>query len=487
MTDLHPDNTNPQVKEEEEDEDVVKLVNILKSEHQAVQLQGLTVIRTLLSHDEHPPIQKVIKAGVLPKLLEFMLHDDTKFQFESAWALTNICAGKSNFVNCVIDHGGLDIILSLLNHPVEEVVDQCLWALANITGDDLDHRNLVLEKDCIPLILECVNKFKPSAAILKSATWAISNLARGRPYPPWEKIKVVLPLLNETIHQTQCQATLSSALWCFSYLSDLSIQGVIDGCSVQSIVNHLLSNNLTILAPAMRTLGNLVSGEDDQTEVVVKCPGFLTRIFELTSHPRKIMRKESLWIISNIAAGSKEHLDLILENPNHLKAIKRSLREDEKDVAGEAAVVLNNLVCGASIQQINKLIVEHNYLDCLDNLLGSSRIESKIQTQCFESVIKLLEAGVAMTMVLQTGMNFTTKNRHVDFVKNIHDNSTCEKVRKLALHLGMLLKMFERAPCDHCGGKKASDQDEDSEAEWTDYSGTEAGSQESDNDEDEDD
>ncbi len=50
MTDLHPDNLNNTL--EQEDDDVVKFVNMLKSDHQAVQLEGLTVIRTLLSHDE---------------------------------------------------------------------------------------------------------------------------------------------------------------------------------------------------------------------------------------------------------------------------------------------------------------------------------------------------------------------------------------------------------------------------------------------------
>ena len=64
----------------------------------------------------------------------------------------------------------------------------------------------------------------------------------------------------------------------------------------------------------------------------MKCSKFLPRIFELTTHPRKIVRKESFWIVSNLAAGNKDHLDLILENTNHLKAIKRALREDEKDV-----------------------------------------------------------------------------------------------------------------------------------------------------------
>jgi len=93
--------------------------------------------------------------------------------------------------------------------------------LANITGDDLKHRDLVVEKDGIEKLLESVNNFKHSLPILKSATWAISNISRGKPYPAWKKAQQFLPLLNQIIQETPCQVTLSSALWSLSYLSGM--------------------------------------------------------------------------------------------------------------------------------------------------------------------------------------------------------------------------------------------------------------------------
>jgi len=48
----------------------------------------------LLSLENDPPIQAVIDANVVPKLIIFLSRNDLpKLQFEAAWALTNIASG----------------------------------------------------------------------------------------------------------------------------------------------------------------------------------------------------------------------------------------------------------------------------------------------------------------------------------------------------------------------------------------------------------
>jgi len=56
--------------------------------------------------------------------------------------------------------------------------------------------------------------------------------------------------------------------------------------------------------PCLRTFGNICAGDETQTEAVITCPGFLEKIYTLLEHTKKSVRRECIWIMSNITAGT---------------------------------------------------------------------------------------------------------------------------------------------------------------------------------------
>jgi len=95
-----------------------------------------------INHSPIAPIQEVVDSGVVPKLLEFMtwehepqfqvpfLHRIHRFSFliqaESSWCILNVCSNEDQFTDYILDLGGLDIILNLLDSNVDDVVSHVI-------------------------------------------------------------------------------------------------------------------------------------------------------------------------------------------------------------------------------------------------------------------------------------------------------------------------------------------------------------------------
>lgn len=392
-------------------QELPQMTQQLNSDDMQEQLSATVKFRQILSREHRPPIDVVIQAGVVPRLVEFMRENQPEMlQLEAAWALTNIASGTSAQTKVVVDADAVPLFIQLLYTGSVEVKEQAIWALGNVAGDSTDYRDYVLQCNAMEPILGLFNSNKPS--LIRTATWTLSNLCRGKkPQPDWSVVSQALPTLAKLIYSMDTE-TLVDACWAISYLSDgpqEAIQAVIDVRIPKRLVELLSHESTLVQTPALRAVGNIVTGNDLQTQVVINA-GVLPALRLLLSSPKENIKKEACWTISNITAGNTEQIQAVID-ANLIPPLVKLLEVAEYKTKKEACWAISNASSGGLQRpDIIRYLVSQGCIKPLCDLLeiADNRI-IEVTLDALENNLKMGEADKEAR-----GLNI---NENADFIE----------------------------------------------------------------------
>ncbi|KAL9653533.1 hypothetical protein ABK040_016610 [Willaertia magna] len=347
--------------------------------------------KKLLSIETNPPIDKVIDSGAVAHFIKFLdiknilqfvnisplpvindkdfvyYHSELKptvnlglinnLRFEATWALTNIASGSSAHTNFIVTYGAVPYFIELI-------------------GDCAAIRDYVLSMGVMKVL---INDTWPLAkhriSMTRNFSWTLSNCLRGKPSPDWELVKDCYPLLCELIYNSD-EAVLTDCCWALSYMADTT-NGLTEIARNRTLLKRLvelcLHHQPVIITPALRTIGNVATGNDTETQSLIDV-GALTVLTSCLSRKKKSIRKEAAWTISNITAGDASLVNQVL-NSGIFNVVMERLHNDEFDVSKECIWIVSNALIGCNFEDAKRLVFDY------DAIRGFSKFLDKEDTK----------------------------------------------------------------------------------------------------------
>lgn len=380
---------------------------LMQDDNQQLLVECARRVRKISSKEPQPPFDDLIATGLVPRFVALLdRHDNPTIQFEVEWVLTNICSGTTEQTAVVVDNGALPKLVNLMSSPDISVCEQAVWALGNVIGDNEKYRDVVIGYGFVSALL---NLIRPNLEIgfLRNATWVIVNLCRNK-QPPI-KIEVVAQLIPALLYliESPDHNILIDTTWAVSYITELGpnySQLIIDSGIVNRMAPLLTHQETKIQIAAIRALGCITTGNDVQTQVVIDAGAVPHLCVNLRCmRDKATLVKETLWFLSNIAAGSVEQIQSLID-AGTMPEVVYYLKNGEFLQQREAVWTVFNYCLNGSVKQLSYLIdidvipalcdllvikdvnVVRNVLEAISCLMGScaDRTESirEIIEQC---------------------------------------------------------------------------------------------------------
>ncbi|CAB4408972.1 unnamed protein product [Rhizophagus irregularis] len=327
-------------------QDIEKLKSGLSNVNRDTRLSSLQDLSKFLVDPPDTLKQFVIEGNCIEILIKFLSGIDPEEQLQATWCITNIAAGPKEFVNKALT--AVPYLISFLERENISLQDQAAWAIGNIAIESPEYRDL-LRKNGVLIPLINLLDYK-DVNLVQTACFALSNLART-PNAGLDEFFAggIDKHLLRHLKTDESFEVVSEVAWVLTYITSdkdnkYTTQLLEEGLA-SLLVKHMrpLLGHGPLALPLIRTLGNIASGPDENTDILIQQSDFLPTMIEFIQSDCRPVKKESLWVMSNITAARRpDVLDKVF-NTGFIPILSNIATHSNFDIRKEAAYGLINI------------------------------------------------------------------------------------------------------------------------------------------------
>lgn len=369
------------------------------------------MLRKILTTCTKESIQKVLDLNLSTNLIQFMKDkEQTHIQLEAAWCVAQIATGYRAQIQFLVSKGLFPALAIVLSSPHEVIFEQGAWIVANVAAEDYKYKNGMIEAMCHVMLIEKLGKAKEEK-VVKYSVWALSNLFRGGEFQYLQM--QVSPFFLKILMEQNDVEIISNCLIPVADIMNANLVAIIHKANLMQRFYEISKFKYnTILEPLIQILRHFSSSTDEMYSQLLIDHNFIDKFFEWLNDKdiSSNLKREILWILSNITVGSDPQIGSVLKSKQHYDLLLKFCYDEDIKMRKEAIFCLCCVTNKGSFQRKRGLIKNNIFgvmndnfcyghsseticimLEALGNILGT---EKSMGEHYEEVLLKLEDIGV---------------------------------------------------------------------------------------------
>ncbi|GBG33833.1 Importin subunit alpha [Hondaea fermentalgiana] len=395
-----------------------------KSDDHARRLAGLRCIRFLFTASGRVPIWLIIESDLHSSLISHIQPGaDEPLLFETVWIAAQLTKTRSRanlqalLSNDII--GELARVLDLFVSP--RVTEQSLRCLSRLARVNLEIRDEILANETVIPVLQRISVSAGPPSMFGSLASAICSLLQGSPAPNVDAVIEPLMPVVATLFKSEDVHAINSLLFALAYLAESNprslepmkelaltsqITAALDGSLAERLLQSEFSSGeyspseraeteMLLLVPALRTVVGMASAGEDFIQELIDANAILP-LRDLIDHDRRDVRVLATRALANLAQGTQDHIQALLDADFADLTRSRLEREGHTTVKKNIAIFYARICCEGTPEQIST-IVSRGGLRSMWHVAGLVGIEATtdIVVTATEAALMTLEGALA--------------------------------------------------------------------------------------------
>ena len=336
-----------------------------------VQLEGIKEVKSVVSRELNPPIDRLIGLGIIPILVDCLKKWNEELAWEATSTLAIIAPGSSGWAEKIVAAGAVPELVQLLSFSNEPLREQVVLTLRHMLDAKSESSDECLWQRVLDCVLKSVTPISSSSYIECVSQFVVNSWQLRHNTPSMESLETVLPVLLSLLTLEDLDILFHS----ISMISSLSCLGkgfikrVIESGVMKQLVPFLSHDQDKIKTIVVHALAIIASETDEQTQAVLD-EGVLKYFPVLLLSKNENIVTHALWFLSNIGSGNVEQIQAIIEAeliPSIINALDKGSNENRR----EGALAVANISQNGSTEQIT-FLVDNGIISSLCHLLTST-------------------------------------------------------------------------------------------------------------------